>query len=105
VVNQQSNTRCLGGSLCVVLDVFRTVFFLLLLEQLLIKLNEKQSLVADIREEVILSDEIEDVWPPQPQEELERLSWLTVRSVPGGMLMRRLDVVIRMLTVQQDIPL
>jgi hypothetical protein len=32
----------------------------------LIELDEEQSLVADIREEVILPDEIKDVGPPQP---------------------------------------
>jgi len=48
----------------------------------LIELNEKQSLVADIREEVIFSDEIKNVGPAQPQEKLECLARLTVCNVP-----------------------
>jgi len=48
----------------------------------LIELNEKQSLVADIREEVIFPDEIKNVGPPQPQEKLKCFARLTVCNVP-----------------------
>lgn len=66
MINQQSDTWCFGGILRIELDPLLPFPFLLLLEQLLIELDEKESLVADIREEVILPDEIKDVGPPQP---------------------------------------
>ena len=64
VVNQQSNTWCFGGIFRIKLNASRLFCFPLFLKQLLIELDEQQSLVADIREEVILPNEVKDVGPP-----------------------------------------
>lgn len=66
MINQQSDSWCLGGVLGIELNSFRPFLFLPSLEQLLIKLDKKQSLVADVREEAVLSDEVENVGPSQP---------------------------------------
>ena len=83
MINQQADSWCLGGILCIEMDTSCFFLFLLFLEQLLIEFDEKQSLVADVREEVVLPNEVENVGPSQPQEELECLARLTVRNVPG----------------------
>jgi len=84
VIDQQSNSWCLGGIVCIELNAFRLFLFLLLLEQLLIELDEKQSLVTDIRKEVILPNEVKNIGSSQPQEELECLARLTICDVPDS---------------------
>ena len=53
-----------------------------LLHQLMVKLNEEQRLVLHRGEEVVLANEVEDVWPPQAQEEGERFARLAIHGVP-----------------------
>lgn len=65
VINQQSNTRSFCGIFYVKLNTIRFLLFPLLFKQFLVELDEQQSLVADICEEIVLPDEIKYVGPPQ----------------------------------------
>jgi hypothetical protein len=53
-----------------------------LLHEFMVKLDEQEHLVLDIREEIVLADEIEHVWTAESQEEREGFAWLAVGSVP-----------------------
>ena len=66
VVNQQSDTWRFGGILRVELNAVCLLMFSLFLKKFLIKLDQQQSLVANISEEVIFPDEVKNVGPPQP---------------------------------------
>ena len=74
MINEQRDGR--NG---VSFDVFSIL--LALLAQLLVELDEEQSLVLYIREEVVLSDEIKDIRATQAQEVWECFAWLAVERV------------------------
>ena len=74
MINEQRYGRSGVG-----IDVFSVL--LALLAQLLIELDEEQSLVLHVREEVVLSDEIKNVRAAQAQEVWECFAWLAVERI------------------------
>lgn len=56
----------------------------LLLADVSVKVEQKDSLILDIGEEVVVSDEIEYAWSTESEEVRKRLSWLSVCNVSEG---------------------
>lgn len=105
VVDQQSDTWGCGGIVRVELDAVCLLLFPLFLKQLLIELDQKQSLVANVCKEVILPDKVKDIGPPQPQEELKCFPRLAIRDVPVESKSCFFLTIVHMLTVQRGTPL
>ena len=57
-----------------------------LFHQLVIELDEKQRLILRSREEIIITNKVEDIRSPQAQEVRECLSWLAVHDIPDRKL-------------------
>ena len=55
-----------------------------LLPKLLVKLHEEQGLVLDVGEQVVLADEVENVWSAEAEEVRESLARLAVERVQLG---------------------
>lgn len=70
---------CRGSALALTINIL-----LRCVVELHVELDEKQHLVLDSREEVVLPNEIKDVWSPKPEEVGKSLGRLVVEDEPGS---------------------